>query len=440
MSDSLEAATSAADARFLAFRGFAMRLGFLVSASPALSLLLHWYLQSTPDRIALLAALTSTAGLLVYPLAIHAGLARLYLPACISVGVLTFMLSIIWALSRIPDGYATDLWLLLYPLLFAPLLSMPFDMRQNWGKVALALLIPLLAAGVIPTFPLLKFCVMALPPLVVILYFRAMVDRVITANHTYRLQIEALANRDALTGCFNRRYFMEDATRQLKQAQRSGRAASLIMLDIDHFKNVNDRFGHATGDLVIRAVAQQLATTLRETDVVARIGGEEFVALLPDTDCAAARTAADRVRLAVAASTVLAAGDGTPVRCTVSLGLALALAEATPCRPCSNAPTKPCTRPNAAVATGWWPAAIRAERSAGMPSAAPAGRDDRWPARCMRGWMARRIGGSADRPHMVARRIRLRDGIVVLSEADPNSVTWSWHGMRQAPGANRSGR
>ncbi len=317
---------NAADARFLAFRTFSIRLGLLVAATPVLTLLLHWYLQAYLDINALIATLGSSAALLVYPLAIHFGLARRWLPWCMAGGLLSFMLLIIWGLLHIADGYS-NLWLLLYPILFGPLLGMPFGLRENAEKVAVLFLIPVVAKLLLPAFPLLQFYAMALPVLLVTLVFKSMVDRIIEENYDYRQQIEALANQDALTGSFNRRYFMEQATRQLKLAQRSGQPTSLIVLDIDHFKSVNDRYGHPTGDLVIRAVAKQLTACMRESDIVARIGGEEFVALLPDTGRAAAQIAAERLRLAIANASVSATGLAETIRFTASLGLALALEE-----------------------------------------------------------------------------------------------------------------
>ncbi|MBI3285816.1 MAG: GGDEF domain-containing protein [Burkholderiales bacterium] len=322
-----EPAAASADARFLEFRTFSIRLGLMVAAVPAVALLLHWYLRHDLDRHALLAGAGSTLALLIYPLAIVFGAPRRWLPWCMVGGLASFMLLIIWGLSYLPDGYHDSLWLLLYPMLFGPLLGMPFGLRENAEKLVLLLLIPVLAARAIPAFPLLQFYVMVLPALMVSVYFKGMVDRIIEANHAYRQQIEALANRDALTGCFNRRYFMEQATRLLKQGQRSGLPTSLLMLDIDHFKSVNDRYGHAAGDLALRAVAQRLGATLRETDLAARIGGEEFVVLLPDTAREPALTAAERLRLAIQDAGVSVPGLPEPLRVSASLGVALTLAD-----------------------------------------------------------------------------------------------------------------
>jgi len=108
-----------------------------------------------------------------------------------------------------------------------------------------------------------------------------------------------LSITDFLTGLYNRRYLMETLTRELLRVKRSQSVLSLIIIDIDYFKQVNDTFGHLHGDQVIRSVAQQISSQLRGYDIAARFGGEEFVVVLPDTDSDEALKAADRIRKAV---------------------------------------------------------------------------------------------------------------------------------------------
>lgn len=126
---------------------------------------------------------------------------------------------------------------------------------------------------------------------------------------------------DYLTGLANRRAFFEAAELEIERCQRSPRPLSLIMFDADHFKQVNDRHGHPAGDAVLQHLAGLLATTFRQIDVVARLGGEEFAVLLPSTDLPAAEAAANRLRLAVAAQPVEV--DGTLIRYTVSGGVTM---------------------------------------------------------------------------------------------------------------------
>ena len=127
-----------------------------------------------------------------------------------------------------------------------------------------------------------------------------------------------LANTDMLTGIANRRHFMAGAAVELKRAARAGRPLALLMADIDHFKRVNDTFGHAAGDMVIAAVAQTLAGQQRAGDILGRLGGEEFALLLPDTALAEAQRVAERLRAAVAALSL--DWEGQPVPVTMSFG------------------------------------------------------------------------------------------------------------------------
>lgn len=132
-------------------------------------------------------------------------------------------------------------------------------------------------------------------------------------------QLSALARRDALTGLGNRLSATEHLRTEYLRMKRSGRAYAVLMADVDHFKRVNDRFGHEAGDQTLRRVAQALQSAVRATDVVARYGGEEFVVVLPATEHAGAVAVAEKIRQAVAALVV-------PVVGQVSLSIGLAVA------------------------------------------------------------------------------------------------------------------
>src|ERR1700722_17744090 len=101
---------------------------------------------------------------------------------------------------------------------------------------------------------------------------------------------------DGLTSLFNRRHFEELARAEWARFQRYGRPLSLLVIDVDKFKSINDRFGHEAGDLVLKAIADDCNAIRRETDIAARLGGEEFVLLLPETNEAAAAMVAERLR------------------------------------------------------------------------------------------------------------------------------------------------
>jgi len=113
----------------------------------------------------------------------------------------------------------------------------------------------------------------------------AFADQVAIALENSRLfeETQRLAIRDSLTSLYNRRYFMELASQQFAHATRYQHPLSIIMLDIDHFKRVNDTFGHSVGDLVLQTVAKLCQTNLRSSDLIGRYGGEEFVITLPET-------------------------------------------------------------------------------------------------------------------------------------------------------------
>jgi diguanylate cyclase (GGDEF)-like protein len=131
---------------------------------------------------------------------------------------------------------------------------------------------------------------------------------------------EQLATTDGLTGLLNHRTFQERLDAELLEAQRYDRKLSLLLADVDHFKSVNDTYGHPAGDQVLRGVARILAQEARATDLVARHGGEEFAIVMPETDSAGARVIAERIRERVAAEG-FDTGLG-PLRVTISLGVA----------------------------------------------------------------------------------------------------------------------
>lgn len=134
-------------------------------------------------------------------------------------------------------------------------------------------------------------------------------------------QLERLARTDVLTSLSNRRDFYERAQQEVARAKRSGKAFSLMLLDVDFFKKINDQYGHAGGDEVLRRLSRVLSDLLREVDSPARLGGEEFVVLMPETPLEGARLVAERVRAGMEA-TVVELGDGRLIRFTVSIGLA----------------------------------------------------------------------------------------------------------------------
>lgn len=134
-------------------------------------------------------------------------------------------------------------------------------------------------------------------------------------------ELARLAVTDPLSGLANRRRFTDALHAEIERTRRSGRPFSLLMLDIDHFKHVNDTYGHNVGDKVIVSLAGTVAAGVREIDTAGRLGGEEFGVILADTGLTGALIAAERLRQAVEAMDI-AAEDGAPLRVTVSIGAA----------------------------------------------------------------------------------------------------------------------
>jgi diguanylate cyclase (GGDEF)-like protein len=188
--------------------------------------------------------------------------------------------------------------------------SMTIVMMSLLGAAQKTFFIALLVATVIPTL-------VALPVAVVL-------TRLLRELDAARRLAQLLANTDALTGALNRRHFIETGTLMLARARHDATPMSVLMLDIDDFKKINDRHGHQAGDEVLRMFARICVKTLRPTDMLARWGGEEFVALLPAT------APADAVRISARLCTAIAQGSvdtdrSAPIGVTVSVGVAASL-------------------------------------------------------------------------------------------------------------------
>jgi diguanylate cyclase (GGDEF)-like protein len=132
-------------------------------------------------------------------------------------------------------------------------------------------------------------------------------------------KMRVLATTDSLTGALNRRYFFERGQNELERALRYGHEMSMLILDIDHFKQVNDRFGHQAGDFVLGQLAEMAEQSIRSTDLLGRYGGEEFIMILPETGLDEARAVAERMRQRVEGHTFVF--DQQAIQITISIGI-----------------------------------------------------------------------------------------------------------------------
>jgi diguanylate cyclase (GGDEF)-like protein len=131
-------------------------------------------------------------------------------------------------------------------------------------------------------------------------------------------RLKELVYRDGLTGLYNHRYFQESLANELTRSKRYQSSLSLIIFDVDHFKKVNDTYGHPAGDIVLMNIARAVSTAVRPSDIIARYGGEEFGVILPETNAAGAKVFASRLRRCVEGIATLV--EGQLIYVTISAG------------------------------------------------------------------------------------------------------------------------
>lgn len=307
-------------------RAVSIRLGFGVAAMPLVMLAGHWLLEPTWVRSTLEPRLLTLGLLLLHPFGLLLRLPDRVLPYLLYGGLLSVETILLRLLGGGAEAALANLPAFQFFILFPPMLGVAYGFRANALGCILLTLLPAaaFAGGLIPGFPLVRFAVFATPSLLLSLYTSYLTQGLTLQLFRDRKEIESLALRDPLTGLLNRRSFLPLSDGALKLAQRNLSPLVALVMDLDAFKAVNDRHGHAIGDEVIRCAAGALAETLRTSDMVARMGGEEFAALLPDTGPEEARVAAERLRKAIEALRI-PLPDGSPgsLRVTASIGLAM---------------------------------------------------------------------------------------------------------------------
>ena len=268
--------------------------------------------------------LLMASGALTYAAALGLKARRSLIVASGYTAVFAVQVAVLEIWTRLGADYTASFPGYLFIYLILPLLVLPFSFRENLLSLAIVPLVPNLQAlaGMVPGFPLLAFNAMIWPAFVLSLFAYREYDRLLRRLYESQGKLMELATRDELTGLGNRRYFVQRGEDAVRLAERHGRPLSLLMIDLDKFKDVNDRYGHAAGDDVLKFLAVNLSLHSRSTDTCGRTGGEEFAIVLPETALGEALITAERIRAAVERTPVPSDHAEMPIAVTVSIGVA----------------------------------------------------------------------------------------------------------------------
>ncbi|MBC7752433.1 MAG: GGDEF domain-containing protein [Candidatus Saccharibacteria bacterium] len=226
-------------------------------------------------------------------------------------------------LNRLHNGISQGLGIFIY-LLFLPLLMFQgLSLRINLISTFLYAATPQVLAlfGLVPHFPYNQYAAMIWPAAIVLMITHYIFAQNYRRRYELEQALELASNTDSMTGLSNRRHFIPVLRNEIVRGHRFRHSVSLMILDIDNFKAINDAHGHPTGDLVICTLAEICRKTARQLDVIARLGGEEFAILVINAPLQNALIAAERIRAAVA-NTQLTNFDGFEFSFTVSIGVA----------------------------------------------------------------------------------------------------------------------
>ncbi|HWI16227.1 MAG TPA: GGDEF domain-containing protein [Vicinamibacterales bacterium] len=241
-----------------------------------------------------------------------------WLPTLAKFRLITAVISSVIAASMLDEGYVYGVAGLVVIILTGPYIAIDSRDLLKTNVLLIALLMPVVFAVAPTQFDMIGTGVFVLLAIAV----STLLGRVLESSHRRAFSLELEQHRDArtdaLTGLANRRAIQERGRVELKLAKRTTVPVSVVLCDLDHFKNINDRYGHETGDAALVKVAAVLKAALRETDALGRWGGEEFIAVLPATTAPGAREVAERMRAAIESISF----PGLAERTTMSIGVA----------------------------------------------------------------------------------------------------------------------
>lgn len=260
---------------------------------------------------------------LFYPIALVAGMRRTVLPWLLALIVLSMEALFLYHLTLLEEGLVYGLSGFMYWFMISIFTGLSFNLTPTLLTVIAIAILPnvLVSFGMASQLPLPLYNALIWPTCLIAMFGSLMLDRLYRRLFQYRRDIEQTARVDGLTGIANRFHFSETAPVLLELCRRHEHPISALMADIDHFKHINDEYGHLEGDEAIRHVARCMRAKLRSTDLLARYGGEEFVVILPETRPAEAAAVAETIRRSIV-DTALALGHDRSLRITISVGVA----------------------------------------------------------------------------------------------------------------------
>jgi len=241
-----------------------------------------------------------------------------WLPALSKLRLIVAAVTAVAAAAMLDTAYGYGVAGLVVILLAGPYVAIDGPDLLKTNALIVAALVPVVLALPITPFDRIATAVFVFLGIAV----STLLGHVLEASNRRAFGLELDSHRDArtdaLTGLANRRAMQERGRVEVKLAKRTSSTVSVILVDLDHFKDINDRYGHEAGDAALITIAAVLKGALRETDALGRWGGEEFIAVLPATAAAGAKEVAERMRLAIAGVSF----PGIPDRATISLGVA----------------------------------------------------------------------------------------------------------------------
>lgn len=290
----------------LAFAGRAMSVIWLLIGVSLMLLAIGWAIRKRhPD-----------AAWFQYVTTLFYALSMTYLSW--TVGTMTFMTGVVMLGAPVAGFILLERAPVLLAFLTAFGCSVALSLASARGLVPYAPLVVPPATPEATLFWTLSTYFLALIPIIVLI---VLADRALSSWRQREAGIHAISRTDALTGIHNRRSILELLDREIARTRRHGPPLSVLLLDLDHFKAINDTRGHPTGDRVLQHTAAVLQKTIRQCDAVGRFGGEEFLLLLPDTTLEGAKALAERCRERLAGE-IIADDQGQPFNISGSFGLA----------------------------------------------------------------------------------------------------------------------